>query len=152
MKIGVMSLVLSGWVKFQFFPEVEADVAVAKLTMPKGVPFEATREAIGKIEAAALKLNDLHQDKDGNRDAEACPDRTDLDQVVGSRRNRCGEEDAPDRLLPRIKHGHAKKDEEGQEKAIKPDEIVAEAERGIRCRAIEPMVDPCVQNVQGEQT
>jgi multidrug efflux pump subunit AcrB len=55
--IVVMSLVASGWVKWQFFPEVEADMISAKVTMPKGVPFETTERAVLRIEEAARKLN-----------------------------------------------------------------------------------------------
>ena len=56
--IVVMSLVLSGWVKWQFFPEVEADMISAKVTMPKGVPFETTERAVLRIESAARELNE----------------------------------------------------------------------------------------------
>ncbi len=68
--IGVLAvtfaIVGSGLIRFQFFPEVEADVVSAKLEMPNGVPFETTKRAVAQIEAAAFKLNDLYKDKDGN--------------------------------------------------------------------------------------
>ena len=48
--------IASGWLKFVFFPEVEADNAVAGLTMPQGTPESVTSEAIGQIEAAAFEL------------------------------------------------------------------------------------------------
>ncbi len=56
--LSVMTAVVSGHVKFQFFPEVEADIVTAKLTLPKGVPFGDTRKAVEKIESAATKLDD----------------------------------------------------------------------------------------------
>ncbi len=56
--ISVMSAVFTGHVKFQFFPEVEADIVTAKLTLPKGVPFEETRRQVERIEAAAAKLDE----------------------------------------------------------------------------------------------
>lgn len=64
--VMVSSLVVSGWIPTKFFPEVEADVATAKLTMPKGVPFEVTREAIARLEEKAFELNEHFQDRDGN--------------------------------------------------------------------------------------
>lgn len=54
----VMSLVAGGWVKWQFFPEVEADMISAKVTMPKGVPFATTERAVLQIEKAARALNE----------------------------------------------------------------------------------------------
>jgi multidrug efflux pump subunit AcrB len=55
--ILVMSLVAGGWVRWQFFPEMEADMISAKVTMPKGVPFETTERAVLRIEKAAEELN-----------------------------------------------------------------------------------------------
>lgn len=55
---SVMTAVFTGHVKFQFFPEVEADIVTAKLTLPKGVPFEETRKQVARIEAAAAKLDE----------------------------------------------------------------------------------------------
>lgn len=43
-------------VKFEFFPRVEAEVISAKLTLPNGVPAEATEAAVRKIEEAALAI------------------------------------------------------------------------------------------------
>jgi multidrug efflux pump subunit AcrB len=64
--VDVTGAVASGWIKFQFFPEVEADAITAKLTLPKGVPFEDTVRGVARIEAAAFKLNDHFKDRDGN--------------------------------------------------------------------------------------
>ncbi|QQL43909.1 efflux RND transporter permease subunit [Sulfuriroseicoccus oceanibius] len=47
-----------GWIKTTFFPDVEADVLNAQITMPSGTAFEETAAAIRKMEAAAAQLND----------------------------------------------------------------------------------------------
>lgn len=60
------SLVTTGRVKSKFFPTVEGDILSAKLTMPKGVPFETTRDAIYKMEAAAERLGQEFKDVNGN--------------------------------------------------------------------------------------
>ena len=46
-----------GLLKFQFFPQVEADNAVATLVMPQGTPADVTRAAIARLEAAALAVS-----------------------------------------------------------------------------------------------
>ncbi len=51
-----LSLLTLGFIKFEFFPNVEADVISAKVTLPQGVPVEATRQAVAQIEAAAAQL------------------------------------------------------------------------------------------------
>ena len=50
--------VFSGRMKFEFFPDVEADNAVVLLTMPQGTPAEATLAAVERIEAAASELEE----------------------------------------------------------------------------------------------
>ncbi|MCB1226080.1 MAG: efflux RND transporter permease subunit [Verrucomicrobiales bacterium] len=62
---SVVALVATGWVKFQFFPEVEADVVISRLTMPDGVAFEATEKAVRKIEAASQRLQQEYVEKYG---------------------------------------------------------------------------------------
>lgn len=52
----VVGLVTSGWIKFEFFPDVEADVVVARVNLPEGVAFETTQAAVQKIEAASKQL------------------------------------------------------------------------------------------------
>ena len=54
----VAALVVSGRVKFEFFPEVEGDNAVVLLTMPRGTPAESTLAAVAHIEAAASELEE----------------------------------------------------------------------------------------------
>ncbi len=50
--------VFSGRMKFEFFPDVEADNAVVLLTMPQGTPAAATLAAVRRIEAAAFELEE----------------------------------------------------------------------------------------------
>ncbi|MCF6311271.1 MAG: efflux RND transporter permease subunit [Verrucomicrobiales bacterium] len=64
--IVVGGLVGTGWVRFTFFPKVEADIVSAKIEMAKGVPIETTERAVAQIEAAAVRLNEEFQDRDGN--------------------------------------------------------------------------------------
>ncbi|MDE2976303.1 MAG: efflux RND transporter permease subunit, partial [Acidobacteriota bacterium] len=48
--------VFSGRMRFEFFPDVEADNAVALLTMPRGTASSTTLAAVHRIEAAAAEL------------------------------------------------------------------------------------------------
>ena len=50
--------IFSGRMKFEFFPDVEADNAVVLLTMPQGTPAERTLAAVARIEAAAFELEE----------------------------------------------------------------------------------------------
>lgn len=51
-----LGLVRGGWIKFVFFPDVEADYVAAILTMPQGTPVEVTERAVRHLEATALEL------------------------------------------------------------------------------------------------
>ena len=53
-----MGLVGAGWVKFVFFPNVEADSVSAALTLPPGVSAETTSDAMHLLESSALTLRD----------------------------------------------------------------------------------------------
>lgn len=64
--MGVFGLVAGGWVKSQFFPQVEADLLVAKIELPRGVPFSVAQEAVARLEREALALGTRYQDNDGN--------------------------------------------------------------------------------------
>ena len=57
-------LVGGGWVKFVFFPKIDADNVVALLTMPQGTPADVTAAAVQRMEQSAL---DLKRDMEGNR-------------------------------------------------------------------------------------
>ena len=60
--MGVSTLLLvtgvigGGWIKFTFFPAVEADNAIAFLTMPQGTPAEVTARVLQRIEQSAETL------------------------------------------------------------------------------------------------
>ncbi|MDB4662731.1 efflux RND transporter permease subunit [Verrucomicrobiales bacterium] len=60
------SLIGTGRIKFQFFPEVETDVVTARLQLSRGVSYGQTQVAVKQIQEAAFKLNDEFKDKDGN--------------------------------------------------------------------------------------
>ncbi len=62
-----VGLVGGGWIKFTFFPKIDADNVVAMLTMPQGTSPEVTRAAVKRLESTALQLRDqLEQDKPGS--------------------------------------------------------------------------------------
>ena len=63
--IVAVGSVATGWIRFQFFPVVEADSISAKITLAKGVPFERTQEAVERLEAAAEKLGEDYKDNQG---------------------------------------------------------------------------------------
>jgi multidrug efflux pump subunit AcrB len=64
--VVVIALVPGGRVKTSFFPSVEADILVAKVQLPRGVPFESTQKAIALLEREALALSERYQDRAGN--------------------------------------------------------------------------------------
>ena len=53
--IGIM---LSGIIKFSFFPAVEDDLAIATIEYPSGTPIDITRRGYNKLEEAAKILED----------------------------------------------------------------------------------------------
>ncbi|MCB1036281.1 MAG: efflux RND transporter permease subunit, partial [Acidobacteria bacterium] len=60
-------LVRGGWIRFTFFPPVEADNVAAFLSMPPGTPASVTARAIRQIEAEALELQQaLASEGEGN--------------------------------------------------------------------------------------
>ncbi|MFT6433704.1 MAG: multidrug efflux pump subunit AcrB [Candidatus Azotimanducaceae bacterium] len=54
--LSSIGIVASGRLPFSFFPPLESDQAIAKLTMPLGTPAEVTREVVLKLELAAQQL------------------------------------------------------------------------------------------------
>lgn len=61
-----VGLVGGGWIKFTFFPKIDADNVVAMLTMPQGTPPEVTEAAIKRLESTALQLQDkLEEENSG---------------------------------------------------------------------------------------
>jgi multidrug efflux pump subunit AcrB len=58
----ILSLVISGHVKFIFFPKIPSEIAKATLVMPVGTPFEITSKYINQITLAAQQLKHKHID------------------------------------------------------------------------------------------
>ena len=67
--IGILlltvSLVMSGWAKFIFFPRVESDTAAVTLTMPVGTPFDVTDRHMRRITEAAFDLQRKYTNGEG---------------------------------------------------------------------------------------
>lgn len=57
------SLVLGKWIRSEFFPQVEADLVIARYELPRGVPFAASQEAVQKLEAEALRIAEKYKVK-----------------------------------------------------------------------------------------
>ncbi len=61
--VGIAMLLLTlgmlggGWIKFVFFPSIDADNVVAQLTMPLGSPVEVTEKAVRLLEKTAHELD-----------------------------------------------------------------------------------------------
>jgi multidrug efflux pump subunit AcrB len=60
--IILFSIAIGGHLRFIFFPRIQAETASANLTMPPGTPFEATAEAIRRINAEAENLRERYTD------------------------------------------------------------------------------------------
>ena len=51
-----VGILISGWMKFVFFPPLEADLINALITYPEGTPIEKTIEGLKAIESSAMQL------------------------------------------------------------------------------------------------
>ena len=60
-----VGLIVGERIKWEFFPEVEAEIISTKVKMIEGVAFESTSEAVLKIEEAAKKLDQDYREKYG---------------------------------------------------------------------------------------
>jgi len=60
--ILLLSMVLSGWTHFTFFPRVPSETARVTLTMPAGTAFNVTDRYINKIIVAAEQLQEKYRD------------------------------------------------------------------------------------------
>jgi multidrug efflux pump subunit AcrB len=58
MLILMAGLIGGGWLRFTFFPPVEADNVAVMLTMPQGTPVETTAAAVRHLENAALAIKE----------------------------------------------------------------------------------------------
>ena len=56
--IGIIG---GGWLKFSFFPPIEAEVIKVDVTFPLGTPIEITNDAIDRIERAAISTDEYFQ-------------------------------------------------------------------------------------------
>jgi multidrug efflux pump subunit AcrB len=64
--VVTFGLVAGGWIKFVFFPNIDADNVVALLTMPQGTPVEVTSDIVRKLEKSAVQLQDeIEEETDG---------------------------------------------------------------------------------------
>lgn len=61
----VVSLIMSGWTKFIFFPRIPSETVSMNLSMPTGTPFEVTDRFIRKISDSAYDLQQKYVDEDG---------------------------------------------------------------------------------------
>lgn len=52
-----VGLAAGGWVKFIYFPGVEGDNVVARITLPPGTPITVTREVVARMETSAREVS-----------------------------------------------------------------------------------------------
>jgi len=62
----IITLVMSGWTKFIFFPRIPSETVRASLTLPAGSPFEVTNNYILKMTEKAEELREKYIDEDTN--------------------------------------------------------------------------------------
>lgn len=60
--ILIIATVMSGWMRFIFFPRVQSEVARAGLLMPAGTPFEVTTTHINRMTQMAQRLQEKYID------------------------------------------------------------------------------------------
>ena len=53
-----LGIVASGFLKFNFFPPLEADIVIATVEYPEGTPVSITKEGLDRIEQSAFRLKD----------------------------------------------------------------------------------------------
>ncbi len=53
-----LGIVVSGFLKFNFFPPLEADIVIASVEYPEGTPVSITKDGLDRIEESAFKLKD----------------------------------------------------------------------------------------------
>jgi multidrug efflux pump subunit AcrB len=62
----ILTLIMSGWTKFIFFPRVPSETVRASITLPAGSPFEVTNKHILKMTEKAEELRQKYIDEDTN--------------------------------------------------------------------------------------
>ncbi len=60
-----LSLMIGGWLKVNWFPSIEADVAIANLSFAKQTPHEVTADAMQRVEQAAVELRKKLREENG---------------------------------------------------------------------------------------
>jgi multidrug efflux pump subunit AcrB len=60
--ILILSMILSGWTRFVFFPRIQSETARASLSLPTGTPFEVTDRYIVRMVDAARDLKEKYRD------------------------------------------------------------------------------------------
>ncbi|MCF7981838.1 MAG: efflux RND transporter permease subunit, partial [Pseudomonadales bacterium] len=60
--IVILAIIMSGWTRFVFFPNIAAESASATLTFPTGTPLEVTDRYVAKMESTAKQLQDKYED------------------------------------------------------------------------------------------
>ena len=58
----ILSLIMSGWTKFIFFPRIPSETVRANLTLPTGTPFEVTAKYIDLMAGKAELLREKYRD------------------------------------------------------------------------------------------
>ncbi len=64
--VVIISLVMSGWTKFIFFPRVPSETVRANLVLPTGTPFEITNKYVTKMTDKAFELQEKYRDDNGD--------------------------------------------------------------------------------------
>ena len=63
--ILIITLIMSGWTKFIFFPRIPSETVRVSLTMPTGTPFEVTDKFIAHISDKAQEIQNKYVDETG---------------------------------------------------------------------------------------
>lgn len=58
----MLSVIMTGWMRFVFFPRVPSETVRVNITMPAGTPFEVTNAHVSRISDIALQMKERHTD------------------------------------------------------------------------------------------
>lgn len=61
----ILSMIISGWTKFVFFPRIPSETVRMNLTMATGTPFEVTDRHVRDISDAAYQMKQKYTDENG---------------------------------------------------------------------------------------
>lgn len=65
--IVIVSLIMSGWTKFIFFPRIPSETVRASITMPVGTPFAVTNNFVIDMADKAQQLQDKYRDEESGK-------------------------------------------------------------------------------------